>query len=657
MLNACSTKWSRAGSRRHRSTENQVGRLQRYLLALTVVLLWSGTSVVCAAAGPPTDTISPNARLAAQHLASVIDKYQAAFDVYTDVGAGGNHFVHRARTGSSVTIDDSYTGTVHSGATAIRNTFSPATSVDWGGWFFQNGVLLPGATQPSDNWGTYPDAGYDLRGATSLTFWARGAQGGERVEFFAFGSAAGPYGDSAPTTTLGGSSSLYYITLQDTWQLYTMTLTGLDLQYIITGFGWVTNAPQNNSQPIVFYLDDIRYNLPRPNAPRPPVSYETLPLNTGFDLQFRNVAFTYDSAVALSALLAYGDQVHAKFLADALVYAYRHDRFDPVGRIRNAYQSGDLAIPPGWQPAGAARLPGYWQPVTQQWVESPEQVGATSGNLAWVMIGLLNYYEVYGGSGYLDVAREIGKWVAANTSSASGGYTGGYLGPDVAPVVQTWKSTEHNIDLYVAFDRLYNITGETAWEQRAANARSFVDSMWSAGEGHYWTGTLADGATINTEVIPLDIQAWAVLAFGADGTSLLALQYAVDHLKATYQDPSGFDFQGFTFSQHPSTLPQQMPWPEGTAQMVSAFRASGGAAAAQFYLAELRELQIKANNGNGQGIVAAPADGLETGFGSYYYNRLHVGATAWYLCAELGYNPYQAPAHHRLYLPVLVRAR
>ena len=278
------------------------------LLCILALLIWPGTTGAVPRAGAPT----PSAQLAAQHLAAEIDRYHSTFDVYTDVGAGGNHFVHRARSGNSVTIDDTHTGTVHSGATAIRNTFSPATATDWGGWFFQNGVLLPGAMQPTDNWGTHPDAGYDLRGATSLTFWARGAAGGERVEFFAFGANGGPYGDSAPKVTPGG-----YVTLQPTWQLYTIPLTGLDLGYIITGFGWVTNAPENGDRPIVFYLDDIRYNLARSDALRLPVSYVTLPVSEGFDMRFRNVAFTYDAAVALSALVAHGDQPHARALADA----------------------------------------------------------------------------------------------------------------------------------------------------------------------------------------------------------------------------------------------------------------------------------------------------------------------------------------------------
>ena len=72
---------------------------------------------------------------------------------------------------------------------------------NWGGWYFMNGVLTGSQSAPIENWGDYPEAGYDLRGATSLTFRAKGARGGERVEFFAFGVGFGMgklYPDSAP---------------------------------------------------------------------------------------------------------------------------------------------------------------------------------------------------------------------------------------------------------------------------------------------------------------------------------------------------------------------------------------------------------------------------------------------------------------------------
>ena len=46
-----------------------------------------------------------------------------------------------------------------------------------------NGVLVEGATIPEQNWGDYPDAGYDLTGATGISFWAKGEIGGEQIKF------------------------------------------------------------------------------------------------------------------------------------------------------------------------------------------------------------------------------------------------------------------------------------------------------------------------------------------------------------------------------------------------------------------------------------------------------------------------------------------
>jgi hypothetical protein len=100
-----------------------------------------------------------------------------------------------------------------------------------------------------------------------------------------------------------------------------------------------------------------------------------------------------------------------------------------------------------------------------------------------------------------------------------------------------------------------------------------------------------------------------------------------------------------------------MPWFEGTGQMVVAYRVLEDVDQAEYYRGELREVQDTATNGDGKGIVAAPADGLTTGFAWLYPNRLHVGATAWFVFAELGYNPYWGTAHlpFRLYLPVVLK--
>ena len=45
-------------------------------------------------------------------------------------------------------------------------------------------------------------------------------------------------------------------------------------------------------------------------------------------------------------------------------------------------------------------------------------------------------------------------------------------------------------------------------------------------------------------------------------------------------------------------------------------------------------------------MIAASHDGVTTGFLFYYFRRLHIGATAWNIFAQLGYNP-----DHQLFPP------
>ena len=577
------------------------------------------------------------------YLGQIMDQYHAAYDIYTDLSAAGNHFAHRAMMGDGVAADESFTATVHSGATAIRSTFV-LTGLLWGGWYFQNGTLVGDQVKPEANWGTVPNAGIDLRGATKLTFYARGEKGGERVEFFAFGvgrnpttgAAEAPYPDSeAKVTICGRLKSPCFVRLDTTWRKYTIDLSGLDLSYVLGAFGWVTNALNNNAHSIAFYLDDIQIDKPRLNEPRFLVSYQSVPSNQDFDTVLRNTAFTYDNAVALMAFAAAGDWERSRLLADAFVYAQQHDRFYSDGRLRNGYQGGDLVLPPGWTPngrPGTVRMQGWWNATKEHWYEDPQAVSLYVGDNAWALLALLNYYEQRGGDQYLNAASSIGTWIADNTydTRGAGGYTGGYSGWEPDPAKQLWKSVEHNLDVYIAFSRLAGITNDAVWRACAEHARTFVEAMWNDSEGYYATGTADDGVTVNQAVVPLDTQTWAMLAFGPNPRTLRAMEYAERHHAVTAYGFSGFDFN--------TDLDQ--PWFEGTSQAVVAYRLMGRSDTAARYLAELQRVQTEAPHANGTGIVAAAQDGLTTGLNWLYFNRLHVGATAWYVLAELGSNPY-----------------
>ena len=633
-----------------------------HMRVIFTVLLLCGVRAVSAA---------ENSSAAVQYLKSVSDQFQQTVDVYTDADAAGNHFAargefHDPSHSSLLPIMDEISGTVecYRGITCITATFDPKKN-DWGGWYFLNGVLGPHDSAPTSNWGTIPNAGYNLTGATQLTFLARGAVGGERVHFFAFGvgntAVQMPYSDSALRTP-GIYAAPWSLTTS--WTPITISLQGLDIHYVLGGFGWsVVAAEQTNAGvPVTFYLDDIQYIDPRPNDPRLLLSYETVKSTNMFDTVMRNTAFVYDNSVALIALLGSGDVDHARTIADALIFGQEHDRFFDDGRIRNAYQAGDIQLPNGWIPnnrAGTVRMSGRYDSGHKQWFEDATQVSSNTGNVAWAMLALLGFYEATGETKYLDAVERMGDWVLANTADqrGSGGFTGGYDGWENAAASgssypcasgeyvngqckRLYKATEHNVDLYSAFSRLYLADGQEKWHQAARNARTFVLSLWDASEGKFWTGTTENGVTIATDIIPLDIQAWALESLGYESLNYeTSLQYADTHHKTTF---------GYGFKQNGGNACGDYTWFEGTAQVALAYYLEGNEAKWQEIVDGIHEGQ-KASGG----VPATDGDCLNTGFtlndGSpwLYFPRTHVGATSWLALAEMKLNPFKGLLYSR----------
>ena len=161
------------------------------------------------------------------------------FSVYAEKGEKPT-YVPTGWMGStaSIKLDEGWTKGPHSGATCIKVTFGPST--EWGGVVWQS---------PPNDWGDAP-GGFDLSGATKLTFWAKGDFGGETVGF-KFGILGKE--KKFPDSSSGESGD---ITLTSLWKKYEISLAGKDLTKIKTGFCWVV---ANARKPINFYLDDIRY--------------------------------------------------------------------------------------------------------------------------------------------------------------------------------------------------------------------------------------------------------------------------------------------------------------------------------------------------------------------------------------------------------------
>lgn len=140
----------------------------------------------------------------------------------------------------------------HTGADCIRFTYE--TGGEWAGVYWWPPACGESGTEEA--WkrvrnGTCGvnvlEAG-NLGAVNRLTFWVRGDQGGEIVEFKVGGV------DVLPTP----GRSLGKVTLKPTWEQYEIDLENLDLTNAIGLFLWVA-ADDTNPKGAVFHLDDVQF--------------------------------------------------------------------------------------------------------------------------------------------------------------------------------------------------------------------------------------------------------------------------------------------------------------------------------------------------------------------------------------------------------------
>lgn len=326
-------------------------------------------------------------------------------------------------------------------------------------------------------------------------------------------------------------------------------------------------------------------------------------------------SFAYDDAIVIAAWVAAGDATslqYATVLADSLLWAQSNDPYAD-GRTRASYQP---------DPFRTANGPSIGSPASN------------TGNQAWVGMALLRLYRATNQSRFLQGALRLAQWthsVAWDGQRSPVGYTGGRDGSNAAI---TYKATEHNIDVGAFFTMLATLSGDAVWSSRATSAFSFVAAMRDSATGHLWTGTGADGVTVNRSPVPGDVQNWAYLAT-LDPQYSPAVTWVISTLAASDGGYSGSSY---------STSDVSKVWFEGTAHLALAVRARGASGDPARYttlVSSIQDAQGRAANGDGRGIVAASNDGLVTGFGDTYNQTLHLGATAWYLLAARGTNPFR----------------
>lgn len=323
-----------------------------------------------------------------------------------------------------------------------------------------------------------------------------------------------------------------------------------------------------------------------------------------FDLTQANAAYVYDNALAGLLLIKTGHKAQAQRIGQALAIAQAHDRHFHDGRLRNAYAAGPMTIP--------AKLPGFWNDKTRQWDEDPYQVGSATGPIAWAML-------LWVALGMDEPARRAGAFINA-TLRAPLGYYGGFYGFDPTQQKLTWRSTEQNLDLVVAFKKL----GMSADAEHAAE---FVHAAYDEHAKLFKAGLGADGKP--GAMLAADAGIWPYLA--GLGTARSARR-AISKLRHG---------EGIGFSSASQGI-----WLEGTAFAALALQDMHSPLAPSF-------MDTVAANLSPQGYVyATVTQVLRTGLSVgpslqsnippqpfNYYRRPALSTTSWAAMAALNLNP------------------
>ncbi len=501
--------------------------------------------------GASGDSNQASARPGAE-LQSRVNANQAGFFVYEDEDSGFNHgfpsgsFASSTANLATIHLDtgcvdnpaDTITGcypstntsvidTVH--GTVMRITFDAQTAGNFAGVNIEE----------PQNWGSLQTGnGYDLQGASSVTFQVRSPNGGQ-VQF-----------------GVGGCTEPYTGALSLTWTSMTIAFNSLscapDLAQLHVLFSVATND-QHDPGGATVLLDNIQFT---PLPPRAAQGQEgetlSLPLSNQVfgvvsqtaspfppDQNNRNYAAIYESALTILTFLEQGDAADAQEVSNALDYALYHDNegdylstapTTPSGcfsgsaatqcGLHNAYESGDIGLlnaqsgTSGGAKAGDSRLAGFTCGAASPTGYCLVLDGATGGNNAWAILALLAEYKQSGNAKYLNDAITIGNWIIANLTDTSstgyGGYYDGYLDGGEPPpkTLNQGKSTENNADIFAAFTALAasDSGNAEAWTTAANAAGDFVMQMFDSTNGRFNTGTVLVGTTAGTGTCPTGAQ-------------------------------------------------------------------------------------------------------------------------------------------------------
>jgi hypothetical protein len=383
-----------------------------------------------------------------------------------------------------------------------------------------------------------------------------------------------------------------------------------------------------------------------------------------------STAMTYDNAVSIHAYLQrrQGDDLaRAEVLGNGLLYAQANNFPIADGRFAQGYFVNTPSAEGAYITPAATPFYFYTSAV---------------GDQAWAGMALSQLYRRTGQSKYLTAAVLVANWIVNNTYNTAGfgGYSFGtiinqYNESEPSP---NGQSTEHNIDTSAFFTMLDELTNHgkanngSSWSSLAQHALSFVLAMYNSAGGYFYTGTNSTGGPITPTPIPEDCQTWSYLAL-LDDRYQKTIDWALANLQTTDTPSStnsdltgtetitGMVFDTASLTPSISGCDPHAVWLEGTSHTIAALiaraRVGNENLAAHFhdiqqaltFLDNCRTAQSELGAGQtvnsktipqGDGLMASTSL-MDTGFGYTYGPSLHIGATAWYLLAALGGNPFQ----------------
>jgi exo-beta-1,3-glucanase (GH17 family) len=319
-------------------------------LYLPLILRQSGTSTSLVSLSRPL--VRPRTtRMASSDLVQVT--LGMTFPVFTEWPMGPGHFL------PAIWQDDSHhvglyecdRNDPHSGEMAARASFSPTSSFGSAGiyWLY-----------PEDNWATISES-MDLSYTNKVTFWARGKDGGEKIRFLVGG--IGTEDDPHPES-LRPEESTGFIELEDTWNVYTISLRGKDLTRVIGGFGWAADRCANPDG-ATFYLDDIVYEYD-PNLPEPPAPGPVFPVYTDAAAQ-DNHYFPTGWMGDMGDIRLDECSPAASHTGDTVIQA------EYTAQGTGPYYGCDDRTPCGWSGV-------YWQHPAHNWGDRPGGYNLTGAN-------------------------------------------------------------------------------------------------------------------------------------------------------------------------------------------------------------------------------------------------------------------------------------